>query len=128
MRNIPFAQFLELYQVPGIQLYSLQIDDRSKELMDAGANALVRDLKPYIRDIVTLGRPWAIPGTPGLEHRIGGLSKAPETGSVSYDSDHHWQMVTDRLEKVERLQEVIPPLEVFGLLTRFQVHGDRQER
>jgi len=69
---------------------------------------------PYRRDIVTLGRPWAIPGTPGLEHRIGGLSKAPETGSVSYDPEHHWAMVNDRKEKVERLQEIIPPQQVYG--------------
>jgi 2-oxoglutarate/2-oxoacid ferredoxin oxidoreductase subunit alpha len=69
---------------------------------------------PYRRDIVTLGRPWAIPGTPGLEHRIGGLSKAPETGNVSYDPEHHWAMVNDRKEKVERLQEIIPPQEVYG--------------
>jgi 2-oxoglutarate ferredoxin oxidoreductase subunit alpha len=72
------------------------------------------EFKPYARDIVTLARPWGIPGTPGLEHRIGGLSKAPETGNVSYDPEHHWQMINDRIEKVERLQEVIPPLEVFG--------------
>lgn len=50
-RNIPFTQFLELYQVPGIQLYSLQMDDASKTMTDAGAAALVRDLKPYVRDI-----------------------------------------------------------------------------
>jgi 2-oxoglutarate ferredoxin oxidoreductase subunit alpha len=72
------------------------------------------EFRPYVRDIVTLARPWGIPGTPGLEHRIGGLSKAPETGNVSYDPNHHWQMVNDRAEKVERLQEVIPPIEVFG--------------
>jgi 2-oxoglutarate ferredoxin oxidoreductase subunit alpha len=69
---------------------------------------------PYRRDIVTLGREWAIPGTPGLEHRIGGLSKAPETGNVSYDPEHHWAMVNDRKEKVERLQEIIPPQPVHG--------------
>jgi len=50
-RSIPFEQFLELYRVPGIQLYSLQVDDFSKELYDAGATMLVRDLKPYIRDV-----------------------------------------------------------------------------
>jgi 2-oxoglutarate ferredoxin oxidoreductase subunit alpha len=70
--------------------------------------------KPYIRDIETLGRPWALPGTAGLEHRIGGLSKAPVTGNVSYDPEHHWAMVNDRAEKVQRLQEVIPPQPVFG--------------
>lgn len=50
-RNIPVTQFLELYQVPGIQLYSLQVDDKAKELHDAGCSALIRDLKPYIRDV-----------------------------------------------------------------------------
>lgn len=70
--------------------------------------------KPYARDIVTLGRPWAVPGTPGLEHRIGGLSKAPITGNVSYDPEHHWAMVNDRAEKVQRLQEILPPQQVFG--------------
>lgn len=69
---------------------------------------------PYRRDIVTLARQWAIPGTPGLEHRLGGLSRAPETGNVSYDPGHQWQMINDRREKVERLQEIIPPLEVYG--------------
>lgn len=69
---------------------------------------------PYRRDIVTLGREWGIPGTPGLEHRIGGLSKAPETGNVSYDPEHHWTMVNDRKDKIERLQEIIPPQDVYG--------------
>jgi 2-oxoglutarate ferredoxin oxidoreductase subunit alpha len=69
---------------------------------------------PYRRDIVSLARPWAVPGTPGLEHRIGGLSKAPETGNVSYDPDDHWKMITDRREKIERLQEIMPPQQVVG--------------
>jgi 2-oxoglutarate ferredoxin oxidoreductase subunit alpha len=69
---------------------------------------------PYRRDSETLARPWAIPGTPGLEHRIGGLSKAPVTGNVSYDPRHHEQMVTERAEKIARLADVIPEQEVFG--------------
>jgi 2-oxoglutarate ferredoxin oxidoreductase subunit alpha len=52
--------------------------------------------------------PWAIPGTAGLEHRIGGLSKAPVTGNVSYNPLHHERMVRDRADKVARLAEVIP--------------------
>jgi 2-oxoglutarate/2-oxoacid ferredoxin oxidoreductase subunit alpha len=71
--------------------------------------------KPFVRDIVTLARPWAIPGTPGLEHRLGGLAKAPETGNVSYDPDHQSAMIHDRAEKVQRLQEIIPPQEVYGV-------------
>ena len=69
---------------------------------------------PYKRDPQTLARPWAIPGTPGLEHRLGGLSKAPVTGNVSYDPLHHEQMVTDRAEKVARLADVIPEQDVYG--------------
>jgi 2-oxoglutarate ferredoxin oxidoreductase subunit alpha len=69
---------------------------------------------PYRRDPRTLARPWAVPGTPGLEHRIGGLSKAPETGNVSYAPQHHEQMVGDRAEKIARLADVIPEQEVFG--------------
>ncbi len=69
---------------------------------------------PYKRDPETLARPWAIPGTPGLEHRIGGLEKEPETGNVSYDPQHHQRMVKERAEKIERLAGVIPEAEVFG--------------
>jgi len=69
---------------------------------------------PYRRDPETLARPWALPGTPGLEHRIGGLSKAPVTGNVSYNPLHHEQMVHDRAEKIARLAEIIPEQEVFG--------------
>lgn len=70
--------------------------------------------KPYTRNPETLAREWAIPGTRGLEHRLGGLSKAPETGNVSYDPIHHETMVRERAEKIARLTDVIPPLEVFG--------------
>jgi len=69
---------------------------------------------PYKRDPITMGRPWAIPGTPGLEHRVGGLDKAPETGNVSYAPEHHQQMVNERAAKVARLADVIPEQEVFG--------------
>jgi 2-oxoglutarate ferredoxin oxidoreductase subunit alpha len=69
---------------------------------------------PYQRDPVTLGRPWALPGTPGLEHRIGGLGKAPVTGNVSYRPQDHEKMVLDRAEKVARLAEVLPEQEVIG--------------
>jgi 2-oxoglutarate ferredoxin oxidoreductase subunit alpha len=69
---------------------------------------------PYLRDERTLSRPWAIPGTPGLEHRIGGLEKANLTGNVSYDPDNHESMVHLRAEKIQRMQQDIPPLEVHG--------------
>jgi 2-oxoglutarate ferredoxin oxidoreductase subunit alpha len=69
---------------------------------------------PYLRDEKTLSRPWAIPGTPGLEHRIGGLEKQHITGNVSYDPDNHDFMVRLRAEKVARMAQEIPPIEVFG--------------
>jgi 2-oxoglutarate ferredoxin oxidoreductase subunit alpha len=69
---------------------------------------------PYLRDEKTLARPWAVPGTPGLEHRIGGLEKQNITGNVNYEPDNHEFMVRLRAEKIQRMQQDIPPLEVFG--------------
>ena len=69
---------------------------------------------PYERDPNTLARRWAIPGTPGLEHRVGGLEKADITGNVSYDPDNHHRMQLLRQAKVARIADDIPPLEVFG--------------
>jgi 2-oxoglutarate/2-oxoacid ferredoxin oxidoreductase subunit alpha len=67
---------------------------------------------PYLRDETTLARPWAVPGTPGLEHRIGGLEKADGTGNISYDPDNHDRMVRLRAAKVAGIAADIPPLEV----------------
>ena len=69
---------------------------------------------PYLRDEETLSRPWAIPGTPGLEHRLGGIEKAENTGHVSYDPENHHRMVELRQEKVNRIQQDIAPTDVFG--------------
>jgi 2-oxoglutarate ferredoxin oxidoreductase subunit alpha len=70
--------------------------------------------QPYERDPDTLARKWAIPGTPGLEHRIGGLEKADGHGNVSYDPENHHRMQVLRQEKVARVARDIPPLDVFG--------------
>jgi 2-oxoglutarate ferredoxin oxidoreductase subunit alpha len=69
---------------------------------------------PYRRDPDTLARPWAIPGTPGLEHRIGGLEKADITGNVNYDPLNHERMTRLRNEKIARIANYIPPQEVHG--------------
>ncbi len=69
---------------------------------------------PYLRDEQTLARPWAIPGTPGLEHRIGGLEKADGSGNISYDPDNHDRMVHLRAAKVAGIAADIPPLTVDG--------------
>ena len=69
---------------------------------------------PYSRDPETLARPWAVPGTPGLEHRLGGLEKQDGSGNVSYDPDNHELMTRLREEKVQRIARTIPDLEVDG--------------
>ncbi len=69
---------------------------------------------PYARDPETLARPYAIPGTPGLEHRIGGIEKQHITGNVNYDPENHHLMVRLRQEKVDRAVNDIPLVEVMG--------------
>jgi 2-oxoglutarate ferredoxin oxidoreductase subunit alpha len=70
--------------------------------------------RPYVRDPETLARPWAVPGTPGLEHRIGGLEKEDGSGNVSYLPANHARMTRLRAEKVARMARDIPPAEVHG--------------
>jgi 2-oxoglutarate ferredoxin oxidoreductase subunit alpha len=70
--------------------------------------------QPYTREEATLARPWVRPGTPGLEHRIGGLEKQHITGNVSYDPDNHDLMVRLRAEKVRRVGQEIPPTTING--------------
>jgi 2-oxoglutarate ferredoxin oxidoreductase subunit alpha len=70
--------------------------------------------QPYQRDPETLARPWAVPGTPGLEHRIGGLETEELTGNVSYRPSNHQRMVDQRAEKVARIAQELPPVEVNG--------------
>jgi 2-oxoglutarate/2-oxoacid ferredoxin oxidoreductase subunit alpha len=67
---------------------------------------------PFKRDAETLARPWAIPGTAGLEHRIGGIEKAEDTGNISYDGDNHDRMVRLRQAKIDGIADDIPALEV----------------
>ena len=70
--------------------------------------------QPYKRNKDTLARNWAIPGTKGLEHRIGGIEKEDVSGNVSYDSDNHEHMTHTRAQKVANIANEIPPTEVFG--------------
>jgi 2-oxoglutarate ferredoxin oxidoreductase subunit alpha len=69
---------------------------------------------PYARNPETLARSWVRPGTPGLEHRIGGLEKGENTGNVSYDPINHERMVKIRAEKIARIAKDVPPAELFG--------------
>ena len=72
---------------------------------------------PYLRDPATLARPWVRPGTPGLEHRIGGIEKQDVTGNISYDPENHDHMVRTRAEKVRRVGQEIPPTSINGPAT-----------
>jgi 2-oxoglutarate/2-oxoacid ferredoxin oxidoreductase subunit alpha len=67
---------------------------------------------PYLRDPETLARPWAVPGTPGLEHRVGGIEKADKTGNISYDPDNHDFMTRTRQAKVDGIARSYAPMTV----------------
>ncbi len=73
-----------------------------------------QDYQPYARDEKTLAREWAVPGTPGQEHRIGGLEKMNITGTVSYVPENHQEMVDIREKKIQAMQDTIPELSVVG--------------
>jgi 2-oxoglutarate ferredoxin oxidoreductase subunit alpha len=89
-----------------------KIEDLPK--FEVSLHAEAEGFAPYKRDPETLARPWAVPGAPGLEHRIGGLEKADISGNVSYDPENHMHMILTRQEKVDRIADDIPELEVYG--------------
>ncbi|MFT3873307.1 MAG: 2-oxoacid:acceptor oxidoreductase subunit alpha [Nocardioides sp.] len=96
----------------GIPANSAPVLRRSGAPRAGRARPVPLPFRPYARDEETLARPWAIPGTPGLEHRIGGLEKGDGHGNISYDPANHDFMVRTRAAKVERIAESLPPLEV----------------
>ena len=98
----------EPWQIPSVK----SLEDIKVKFKKSSKNG--EDYLPYERDEKTLARPWALPGTPGLEHRVGGLETAENTGHVSYDPDNHHRMVELRQEKVNRIQNDIAKTEVFG--------------
>ena len=69
---------------------------------------------PYLRDPETMGRAWAVPGTPGLMHRIGGIEKQDGSGNISYDPDNHEAMSHIRADRIARIADTIPDVEVRG--------------
>ena len=89
-----------------------KIEDLPK--VDARFRTEAEGFLPYARDPRTLARSWAVPGTPGLEHRIGGIEKSDGTGAISYDAQNHEHMVRLRAEKVARVAQDIPPSHVEG--------------
>jgi 2-oxoglutarate ferredoxin oxidoreductase subunit alpha len=112
------------YRTPVIFLSDLYLGVGSEPWMIPSFDSLPRidpdfhtdpaTFKPYARDPDTLARPWAIPGTPGLEHRIGGLEKQNISGNVNYEPENHDMMTKLRAEKIARIANDIPELDVFG--------------
>ena len=72
------------------------------------------NFSPYHRNQQTLARNWAVPGTPGLEHRIGGLEKDSESGEINHEPENHEKMVLLRDQKIKRIVQDLPPLEIIG--------------
>ena len=96
----------EPWRIPDVA----SLPDISQEFAFAAAGD--GEFEPFRRDPVTLARPWAVPGTPGLEHRIGGIEKADVTGEISYDPDNHDRMVRLRQAKIDGIAADIAPLAV----------------
>jgi len=91
----------------------------SSELEEIGTNLTTslnteEGFMPFLRDVDTFARPWAVPGTPGLEHRVGGLEKEEGTGNVSYDSANHQYMTDMRAWKVANIANDIEKLSIHG--------------
>lgn len=89
---------------------SVEFASEANHLAEDGS----RQFWPYLRDPETLARPWAVPGTPGLEHRIGGIEKQDGTGNISYDPENHELMVHLRAAKVAGIATDIPAVPVTG--------------
>ncbi|MGI8678021.1 MAG: 2-oxoacid:acceptor oxidoreductase subunit alpha [Jatrophihabitans sp.] len=103
----------EPWAVPSVdELPDLRVEFASEPTGDGSNGGKVGEYLPYLRDEETLARPWAVPGTKGLEHRIGGIEKADRTGNISYDPDNHDFMVRTRQAKVDGIARSLPPMEV----------------
>ena len=108
----PVYLLSDAYLANGSEPWLIPDVDDLPDISTTFAEAGPEPFEPYLRDPETLARPWAIPGTPGLEHRIGGLEKADVTGAISYDADNHDRMVRLRAQKVAGIAADIPELEV----------------
>jgi 2-oxoglutarate ferredoxin oxidoreductase subunit alpha len=103
------ANNIDPWLIPDLTKYpSIEVKHPTKDMLKSSES-----FYPYVRN-ENLARPWAIPGTEGLEHRIGGLEKEDLTGNVSYDSLNHEKMVNLRVEKIKRIADDIPLQQVEG--------------
>jgi 2-oxoglutarate ferredoxin oxidoreductase subunit alpha len=110
----PVAYLSDAFLATGSEPWRIPSVDELPDISVPNAVKGEGPFRPYERDPETLARPWGVPGTAGLEHRIGGLEKADITGNVSYDPDNHHRMQLLRAAKVAGIATDISPLEVFG--------------
>jgi 2-oxoglutarate ferredoxin oxidoreductase subunit alpha len=110
----PVAYLSDAFLATGSEPWRIPSVDELPDISVPNAVKGEGAFRPYERDPETLARPWGVPGTAGLEHRIGGLEKADITGNVSYDPDNHHRMQLLRAAKVAGIATDISPLEVFG--------------
>ncbi|MDP3969959.1 MAG: 2-oxoacid:acceptor oxidoreductase subunit alpha [Nocardioides sp.] len=103
----------EPWRLPEVEdLPTIDPDFATAKNHGEGEDGQPTDFWPYLRDPETLARPWAVPGTPGLEHRIGGLEKGEGHGNISYDPANHERMVRTRQAKIDGIAADIPPTEL----------------
>ena len=110
----PVAYLSDAFLATGSEPWKVPSLDDLPDIAVQNATKDDGPFQPYLRDPATLARPWAVPGTAGLEHRIGGLEKADITGNVSYDPDNHHRMQLLRAAKVAGIAKDIAALDVFG--------------
>jgi len=111
---VPVILMTDGYLANASEPWKLPSAEEIPDFTDCVVTEVDGKFRPYERNPKTLGRPWALPGTPGLEHRIGGLEKEDGTGNVSYDPENHERMVRLRAEKVQRITAEIPPTHIDG--------------
>lgn len=111
---VPVIYLSDGYLGNGSEPWRIPSLDEFADITYSYAEAGEGDFNPYKRDPDTLARNWAVPGQPGLEHRIGGIEKSADNGNISYDPGNHHRMTLARTEKVARVANDIPDLEVTG--------------
>ncbi|MFO8054784.1 MAG: 2-oxoacid:acceptor oxidoreductase subunit alpha [Bacteroidales bacterium] len=111
---VPVILLTDGYLANGSELWNIPDVDSLPNIKPPLAKANDKDYKPYRRNPETLAREWALPGTEGLRHRVGGLEKEDVTGEVSHDAINHEIMVKYREEKVQRIANYIPEQTIFG--------------
>jgi 2-oxoglutarate ferredoxin oxidoreductase subunit alpha len=110
----PVILLTDGYVANGSQPWKIKKVEDLQDIKPHDANKNMVNWQPYERDTNSLARYMVYPGTPGYEHRIGGLEKDHITGNISYDPKNHQEMVTTREEKVQRVANYIPELEIHG--------------